>query len=255
VPGRLHGKVALITGTAGGQGRAAAQLFAAEGAVVVGCDIKADEAEATVALVAAAGGTMTSTQPLDLGDSHAARAWVDAAAARHGGFDIVYNNAASPRFASIAAMTDEQWHWTIRNEVDLVFYVCSAAWRHLVARGGGSILNTASISGLSSLPPTPGAFAHAAAKGAIIAMTRELALEGGPHAIRVNSLSPGMIETPATAEQLRDPAFREQHLAAIMLSRTGRPEDVAQLALYLASDESDWVTGSNFVIDGGYTAR
>jgi NAD(P)-dependent dehydrogenase (short-subunit alcohol dehydrogenase family) len=253
--GRLEGKVCLITGTAGGQGRAAAQLFAAEGAVVVGCDTKAEQAEETVRRVRDAGGAMSSTHPLDLADSAAATCWVDEAAAAHGGIDVVYNNAASPRFASIATMTDEEWHWTIRNEIDLVFYVCRAAWPHLVARGGGTILNTASICALTSLPPTPGAFAHAAAKGAILAMTRELALEGGPHGIRANSISPGMIETPATAQQLENPAFRRDHLAAIMLSRTGRAEDVASLALYLASDESEWMTGSNVVLDGGYTAR
>jgi NAD(P)-dependent dehydrogenase (short-subunit alcohol dehydrogenase family) len=253
--GRLAGKVALITGTAGGQGRAAAQLFAAEGATVVGCDVKAAEAEETVELVRAAGGTMTSTAPVDLGDSKTARAWVTAAAEQYGGFDILYNNAAAPKFVPIAQLSDEDWHFTIRNELDLIFYVVSEAWKHLVARGGGSIINTGSISGMSSLRQTPGNFAHAATKGAVIALTRELASEGGEHNIRVNSISPGMVESPATARQLEVPGFRQAHLDAIMLSRTGTPEDIALLALYLASDESAWVTGANFVIDGGFMAR
>jgi NAD(P)-dependent dehydrogenase (short-subunit alcohol dehydrogenase family) len=252
---RLRGKVALITGTAGGQGRAAALLFAREAAVVVGCDVKADEGRDTVSMVEAEGGTMESFQPIDLGDPGEARAWVDGAAERHGGFDILYNNAAAPKFASIADMTHDEWHFTIRNEVHLIFYVTSAAWPHLVERGGGSIINTGSISGMSSNPSTSGSFAHAAAKGAVIAMTREPALEGAAHGIRANSISPGMVESPATAEQLEDPAFRKNHLAAIMLPRTGRSEDVAEAALYLASDEPSWVTGSNLVVDGGYMAR
>jgi NAD(P)-dependent dehydrogenase (short-subunit alcohol dehydrogenase family) len=253
--GRLEGKVALITGTAGGQGRAAALAFAAEGAKVVGCDVKQAEAEETVELVRSLGGEMSSTAPLDLGDSKQARSWVEAAAALHGGFDVLYNNAASPKFVPIAELSDDDWHYTIRNELDLIFYVVSQAWKHLVARGGGSIINTGSISGMSSLRQTPGNFAHAATKGAVIALTRELASEGGAHNIRANSISPGMVESPATAKQLEVPGFRQGHLDAIMLSRTGRPEDIASLAVYLASDESAWVTGANFVIDGGFMAR
>ena len=243
--GRLAGKVVLISGTAGGQGRAAALLFAREGAAIVGCDVKEAAARETVAMVGELGGSMTSSEPVDLGDS----------AARHGGFDVLYNNASAPRFASIAEMTDEQWHFTVRNELDLIFYCCSAAWPHLIARGGGSIVNTGSICGVSSLPPTPGSIAHAAAKGAVIALTRELALEGGPHGIRANSISPGIIDTPATAEALAEDRFREDHLASLMLQRIGTAEDVATAALFLASDESSWVTGTNLVVDGGFCAR
>ena len=218
--GRLEGKVALITGTAGGQGRAAALAFAREGALVVGCDVKEAESRETVAMVQAAGGTMTSMEPVDLGDSATARAWIDEAAAVHGGIDVLYNNASAARFQPFAQTTDDDWHFSVRNELDLVFYACSAAWPHLVARGGGSIINTGSISGMSSLPATPGNFAHAAVKGAVIALTRELALEGGSVGIRANSISPGMIESPATAPALAaDPSLpaeppRRDHAAA-----------------------------------------
>jgi meso-butanediol dehydrogenase/(S,S)-butanediol dehydrogenase/diacetyl reductase len=252
---RLQGKVALITGTAGGQGRAAAILFASEGAQVVGCDLKVEGSEETLELVRQAGGEMTSTHPLDLGDPAAAKVWVDEAAARYGGFDVLYNNASLPNFAPVAEMSDEDWHYTVRNELDLVFYTCRAAWPHLVARGGGSIINIGSISGMSSVPGTPGSFAHAATKGAVIAMTRELALEGGPYSIRANSISPGPILTPATEPAFTREDVREGWLAPLMIKRMGQPEDVAYCALYLASDESSFVTGANFVVDGGFMAR
>jgi meso-butanediol dehydrogenase / (S,S)-butanediol dehydrogenase / diacetyl reductase len=255
VGGRLQGKVALITGTGGGQGRAAAVLFASEGATIVGCDLKVEGSEETVELVRRAGGAMESTHPLDLGDSGAATAWVAKAAEGHGGFDILYNNASAPKFAPIAEMSDDDWHFTVRNELHLIFYACRAAWPHLVARGGGSIINTGSISGMSAVAGTPGSFAHAATKGAVIALTRELALEGGPDKIRVNAISPGAILSPATEPAFEQDWFRETHLAATMVNRIGTPEDVAPLALYLASDESTFVTGANFVIDGGFMAK
>jgi meso-butanediol dehydrogenase/(S,S)-butanediol dehydrogenase/diacetyl reductase len=255
VGGRLAGKVALITGTAGGQGRAAALLFAREGATVVGCDVKVQGARETVDLVQRAGGSMTSTAPVDLGDSAQARAWVADAAERHGGFDVLYNNAGAARFAPIAELSDADWHAIVRNELDLVFYTCSAAWGHLVRRGGGSIINTASVCGVSALPSSPGSFAHAATKGAVIALTRELALEGGPHRIRANAISPGPTRTPANAERMRNPAVRRGHLDGLMIERLGEADDIAHAALYLAAAESSWVTGANLVVDGGFTAR
>jgi meso-butanediol dehydrogenase / (S,S)-butanediol dehydrogenase / diacetyl reductase len=255
VGGRLAGKVALITGTGGGQGRAAAVLFAREGATVVGCDTKVNGARETVDLVRRAGGSMTSDAPVDLGDSAQARAWVADAANRHDGFDVLYNNAGAARFAPIAELTDADWRAIVRNELDLVFSTCSAAWAHLVRRGGGSIVNTASVCGVSALPSAPGSFAHAATKGAVIALTRELAREGGPHGIRANAISPGPTRTPANAERMRDPAVRRGHLDGLMIERLGEAADVAHAALYLAAAESSWVTGTNIMVDGGFSAR
>jgi NAD(P)-dependent dehydrogenase (short-subunit alcohol dehydrogenase family) len=252
--GRLEGKVALITGTGRGQGRVAALTFAREGATVVGCDLLAS-AEETVQMVRAEGGSMTSSAPVDLGDPVQAREWVDAAAREHGGFDILYNNASSPRFASIAELSDEDWRFTMRNELDLVFYTCRAAWPHLIERGGASIINIASISGMNAIPIVPGQIAHAATKGAIIGMTRELAQEGGRYGIRANTISPGVIETPATAEILAQEGMHEAWFAANMIQRLGKPQDVVAVALFLASDESSWITGANITVDGGYTAH
>jgi meso-butanediol dehydrogenase / (S,S)-butanediol dehydrogenase / diacetyl reductase len=141
------------------------------------------------------------------------------------------------------------------NEVDLVMCRGRAAWPHLVRQRVGSIISTGSISGVTALPATPGNFAHAATKGAVISLTRELALQGGPHGIRANCLSPGIIQSSATAELLSDPERRAAHLDALMLRRIGTPDDVAGAALFLASDDSAWVTGINVMVDGGYSAR
>jgi NAD(P)-dependent dehydrogenase (short-subunit alcohol dehydrogenase family) len=253
--GRLDGKVALITGTGGGQGRAAALLFSAEGATVVGCDLKADGAEETAAMVRAAGGTMASTHPLDLGVPDAVRDWIEEAATAHGGIDILYNNASAQRFAPVADMTDEEWHFTVRNELDLVFYTCRAAWKHLAARKTSAIINIASTQGINALTGAPGGFAHAAAKHGLIGMTRELAAEGGPVGIRVNAISPGFILTPVTEWLTSVPGAIDRFLDHQIIKRVGQADDVAQAALFLASDAAAFITGENLVVDGGLTAN
>ncbi|HEV8019648.1 MAG TPA: SDR family NAD(P)-dependent oxidoreductase [Candidatus Lustribacter sp.] len=246
--GRLAGKTALITGTAGGQGRAAAILFAAQGAQVVGCDIEAEGAAETVELVRNAGGTMHSQQPVDLSDRAQVEAWIAWAASTCGGFDILYNNAAAMKISPMAKMTPDEWTFTMRNELDIVYHACQVAWPHLLARRG-NIINTASA--LALYTRGDGYGAHAAAKAGVISLTRQLAREGGPHGIRANSISPGLVETPITMRWLKDPAKRLEREQWYPLGRLGKAEDVAYAALYLASDEASWVTGSNLVIDGG----
>lgn len=250
---RLHGKIALITGTAGGQGRAAARLFASEGAKVVGCDVKTEGAEETVAMVRAEGGDMISLQPVDLADESQVKRWIAFCLEAHGGFDILYNNASTPKFAPIDRMTWEEWHFTIRNELDLVYWTCHLAFPHLKARGGGVIINTASVSAF--LGTTFGNFAHGAAKGGIIGLTKQLAVEGARYGIRANTISPGLMDTPGLAAFTGDSTeLREALTRRTPMRRLGRPEEVAATALFLASDESSYITGANIVVDGGMSA-
>jgi NAD(P)-dependent dehydrogenase (short-subunit alcohol dehydrogenase family) len=244
----LQGKVVLITGTGGGQGRAASLRFAAAGAHVVGCDVKDEGNRETAALVRKAGGSIVTMQPVDLGDPKGAQQWIDAAASLHGRIDVLYNNASAARFAPIETFSVEDWQFTIRNELDLVFYPTRFAWPWL-QKQGGVIINAASVAGLTG--SAVGGTAHAATKGAIISMTRHLAVEGAPHGIRVNSISPGVVESPGTAPMLADPAFREMMLAGNLIKRVGQPEDIAGVALFLASDDAAYMTGANIVVDGG----
>jgi len=252
VSGRLEGKVALITGVGGGIGAAAAHGFAAEGARVVGCDIDHSSAGRTEEEVRAAGGDITVMGGVDLGDADQAREWVDTAVAVHDGIDVLYNNASTQRFAPLDELTVEDWDFTMRNELDLVYYTVRASWPHLKRHGGGSIINVGSIAALRGVEFMP-QNAHSTAKGGVISLTLQLVVEGGPHGIRANVISPGLIETPNTAPMLADPPerLRKVVLERIPLGRYGRPEDVVNAAVFLASDESSWMSGAHLVIDGG----
>lgn len=255
--GRLEGKVALITGTGGGQGRAAALLFAQEGAKVVGCDLNEEGASETEKMVRNAGGTMVSMAPVDISEEAGATRWVEDAAAAFGGVNILYNNASAARFGPFGATSIEDYKFTIRNELDIVYLVTRAAWQHLVDAGGGSIINTASAAAFRGLRFYPQS-AHGAAKGGVASLASVLAIEGGPHKIRVNTITPGPIAHPFFDAALAD-AGHPLHdpvtslVTSIPLGRLGKPEDVAPLALFLASDESSYITGTNVVIDGGFT--
>ncbi|MFT3863207.1 MAG: SDR family NAD(P)-dependent oxidoreductase [Solirubrobacterales bacterium] len=248
---RLAGKVTLITGTASGMGRAAAKLFAAEGARVVGCDLAVEAAEAVVEEVVAAGGEMISRAPVDLADPEQARGWIDFAVAEFGGIDVLYNNASATRVGPFDESTMEDWEFVMRNELDLIFTVTKAAWPHLVAAEGATIVNTASVSAYRGATFSEQA-AHGAAKGGVLAITRHLAASGVPHGIRVNSVSPGLTVTGHIEEFLEDPDHPMHTMAAANpMKRLGRPEDVARVALFLASDDAAYVNAEDIIVDGG----
>jgi meso-butanediol dehydrogenase/(S,S)-butanediol dehydrogenase/diacetyl reductase len=251
--GRLDGRIAFISGTGRGQGRAAALLFAAEGAQVVGCDVNVDAAAETMAMVHAAGGKMTSSAPVDLADGAEAKAWIDAGVEATGGLDILYNNAAALRFGSISEMSPEAWSFTLRNELDIVFHPVQAAWPHL-KRAGGTIINIASLAGWRGLR-VGDQFAHGAAKAGVVGMTRHLAAEGAPHGIRVNSISPGPVITPVNPD-LADPSSEMSQLinSIVPLGRAADAEEIARCALFLASDDASYITGTDLLVDGGLSA-
>ncbi len=165
---------------------------------------------------------------------------------------MLYNNASTQRFAPLEELSVEDWDFTMRNELSLVYYTVRAAWPHLKAHGGGSIINVGSIAALRGVE-FMAQNAHSTAKGGVISLTLQLVVEGGPHGIRANVISPGMTETPNTAPLLADPPERMRRvvLDRIPLGRHGRPEDVVNAAVFLASDESAWISGTNIVIDGG----
>ncbi len=242
--GRLDGRVAVITGTASGQGRVAAQLFAAEGAIVHGADVDAAGAAETLALV---GGSMTSSV-VDLTDDDAVKRWIDGL----GPIDILYANAGATRFNGIAETSFDEWSWVLRHELDIVFLPVHHAWPHLT--DGASVVLVGSTAGLSG-SVTNTRIAHTATKGGVIAMTRQLAAEGARRGIRANCVSPGMIRTPATESDLlaADHPMRsiEEH---IPLGRIGSAAEVVRAALFLASDEASYITGANLVVDGGWSA-
>jgi NAD(P)-dependent dehydrogenase (short-subunit alcohol dehydrogenase family) len=251
--GRLEGKVCIITGTGGGMGGAAAHLFAEQGAKVVGCDIMPERGESTLKSVRAAGGDMVSLHPCNLTNLSDCERLVNLALSTYGGVDVVYNNAAMAYMGSIDEISVADFKATIDEELLLVFLLCRTVWPHLVKRGRGSIINVASTNAHIAQKHLLG-IAHGAAKAGVMAMTRQLAMEGGPHQIRANTISPGIVEGYQTIPVINDPILGPMMKATIMLERVGKPMDIAPTALFLASDESSWITGTDITVDGGITA-
>ena len=250
---RLAGKVAIVTGLGSGIGRGCAFMFARHGARVMSCDIDAASADEALALAAREGLAIESVHPCDLTQPGDVDRLIAHTVGRYGGIDILVNAAAWGAFAPIEAMDFERdWRRTLSGELDVVFLACKAVWPHLVRRGGGSIINFASANAHVTLNGSA-ALAHCAGKGGVLAMTRQLAAEGGPHGIRANTISPALVVTGATRPVLEIPGFLENVMAKSMIKRLGQPEDIAWCATYLASDESTWVTAADFCIDGGAT--
>src|ERR1700751_1401003 len=230
-------------------GRATALTFAREGASVVGCDVAVEPAEETVAMVEAAGGEMVSLQPCILSDPAECARLVDFAVGKYGRIDVLFNLAGRSHFGLLETISDEDWDAARRDEVDLIFYLTRAAWPHL-KDSSGVVVNMASLNGQLSFKNLA-SLSHTTNKAGIIGMTRQLALEGSEHGIRVNSISPGLIQSNATRGQLEDVGWAREMLGRTLLGRFGQQEDVANVALFLACEDSAYVTGIDLVVDGG----
>ena len=251
--GRLDGKIAIITGAASGIGKATAQRVAAEGARIVVADLNADGAKQVAETISAAGGEATAVQA-DLADNDSVRAMVESAVTAYGGLDILHNNAAATHLAAtrdlpVSAADPAVWDEMMRVNLRGALVAIQAAVPHMIARGGGSVINTASGSGLTGDLRNP---AYGASKAALISLTRYAATEFGKQGIRCNAISPGYIVIPGKPG--RD-ALNATMLRHALTPRLGRPEDVAALVVFLASDESAFITGQNICVDGGSLAH
>jgi NAD(P)-dependent dehydrogenase (short-subunit alcohol dehydrogenase family) len=252
---RLADKVTIITGAGGGMGRRAAAMFAAEGARVVCVDVTEEMAESVAAEVRAAGGEATAIAA-DVSQEDGAKRMVDHAVATYGRVDALYNNAGiMPEADHSVTDTDvATWDSVMAVNVRGVFLGCKYAIPAMVEGGGGSIINIASFVAIlgCSVPQD----AYTASKGAVLSLTRSLAVQFGPKGVRTNAICPGPVETPLLMDWLvKDEAAKQLRLARNPTGRFGKPEEIVHMAVYLASDESRWTNGASLVVDGGITVN
>jgi NAD(P)-dependent dehydrogenase (short-subunit alcohol dehydrogenase family) len=252
---RLKDKVSIITGAGGGMGRVAAQQFAREGARVVVAEFGETAGQETVRLVREAGGEAI-VAPVDVSTEAGAKAMVDAAMDTWGRVDVLYNNAGiMPEADHSVVDTDvDTWDRVMAVNVRGVFLGCKHAIPRMIEGGGGSIINIASFVALlgCSVPQD----AYTASKGAVLSLTRSLAVQFGPSAIRTNAICPGPVETPLLMDWLvKDEEAKRIRLARNPTGRFGKPEEIVNLAVYLASDESRWTNGASLVVDGGISVN
>jgi 3-oxoacyl-[acyl-carrier protein] reductase len=249
-PRRLVGRRALITGAAGGQGRAVAHRFAAEGARLVLTDADAGGLEQLAGELRAAD-VQVETIVADLRDSAAVDALVPAAVDALGGLDVLYSNAGVylPQLdRPVTEMTDDAWDMVMNINLESAFRICRAAVSHLAASGRGSLITVSSVAGYAGDDRT---IAYPSSKSALIGMTKSIAYAYGGRGLRANVICPGLIDTPMTAQRIADPELAPAIMASIPLGRPGRSEEVAAVAAFLASDDASYVSGIVLPVHGG----
>jgi len=250
---RLEGKVVVITGVAAGIGRASAELFARHGAIVVGADVDEKEGRSLEDTIKKSSGSMTFVRT-DVSNVSELEKLFEVAQGL-GGVDVLFNNAGIEVSKGIMETTEQDWDTSVNVNLKSVFFCSKLAIQQMKDKGKGVIINNSSVAGLvGSFSP-----AYSAAKGGIIALTKGLAADFGQHNIRVNCICPGAIETPMLERVIEfqgdPPEVRAMRQKNYPLARFGYPHEVAQTALFLASDESSFVTGATIVVDGGFTSK